>query len=223
MQMLEQQGRLPRPLIIGWVQRCMWEEWYASDVMRCRAHPAHYWHGTTLWLTLFPAPGSDAEQAVSSVFSPKEWAILEFRCAQFGSLCVGALVGCPLMWLSKQVAAMAPAFLASFLLMNVLHDKTFPCTAEWEGKGRGKRCLESCRDGWGSALHALGYDFTSCSAVNCMQKCHIRALGFEWCKEQNGERGWVLKCCLRPVENQRAEALIWESYFIHSTGYNEPS
>lgn len=111
-------------------------------------------------------------------------------------------------WLSFDVTVQAggcngswPTFLASFLLMNVLHDKTFPCTAEWEGKGRGKRCLESCRDGWGSALHALGYDFTSCSAVNCMQKCHIRALGFERCKEQNGERGWVLKCCLRPVEN----------------------
>lgn len=136
MQMLEQQGRLPRPLIIGWVQRCMWEEWHASDVMQCRAHPAHYWHGTTLWLTLFPAPGSDAVQAVSSVFSPKEWAILEFRCAQFGSLCVGALVGCPLMWLSKQVAAMAPGPRSLLPSCSWMSSMTKPFHTQQNGRGK---------------------------------------------------------------------------------------
>lgn len=123
--------------------------------------PCYGWH--CLWF-----PGQMQCRQRSWATSPKEWVNSACRCAELGQLHVAVVS-----WLPFDVNVQArgcngswPMFLASFLPINVLHDKTFPCATEWEGRGRGRRCLERCRDGWESALHGPGCNFTSCSAVN---------------------------------------------------------
>lgn len=151
----------------------MWEEWHASDVMRCRAHPAHCWlspcqHHPMADIVCGSRVRCSAGKGPEPPAPKSGWTL----CADVQSLggcTLWLLVGCPLMWMSKQVAAMAPgpcSLLPSCPSMSSM-TKLFHVPPNGRGgRGRGRRCLERCRDGWESALCGLGCNFTSCSAAN---------------------------------------------------------
>lgn len=199
----------------------MWEEWHASDVMQCRAHPAHCWlspcqHHPMADIVCGSRVRCSAGKGPEPPAPKSGWTL----CADvlsLGGCTLWLLVGCPLMWMSKQVAAMAPgpcSLLPSCPSM-VSMTKLFHVPLNRRGGEGGEGVWRDAE----MVESQFSVVWVATSPPVRLWITHFGVMGSEWCKQQNQGGN---KCCLRAVKIQRDEALAWKNVFIHSTGHDDP-
>lgn len=184
----------------------MWEEWHASDVMRCRAHPAHCWlspcqHHPMADIVCGSRVRCSAGKGPEPPAPKSGWTL----CADVQSLggctlwlLVALWCECPSRWL-QWLLAHVPCFLPAHQCppwqnFSMCHRTGGEGGEEGEGVWRDAEMVES----------RLSVVWVAISPPVRLRITHFGVVGSEWCKQQNQGGN---KCCLRAVKKQRDEAL----------------